>query len=154
MDALSSMATLAGYKAALLAAAALPKMFPMMMTAAGTLLPARVLVLGVGVAGLQAIATARRLGAVVEAYDVRPDVKEQVQSLGAKFLDLPLATTGAQDTGGYAKAFDESFYQRQREILTAALRARTWSSARPPCRDARLPRWSRPTWSSGCRRAQ
>jgi H+-translocating NAD(P) transhydrogenase subunit alpha len=121
MDALSSMATLAGYKAALLAAAALPKMFPMMMTAAGTLLPARVLVLGVGVAGLQAIATARRLGAVVEAYDVRPEVKEQVQSLGAKFLDLPLATTGAQDTGGYAKAFDESFYQRQRELLTAAL---------------------------------
>jgi NAD(P) transhydrogenase subunit alpha len=121
MDALSSMATLAGYKAVLLAAEALPKMFPMMMTAAGTLVPARVLVLGVGVAGLQAIATARRLGAVVEAYDVRPEVKDQVQSVGAKFLDLPLATAGAQDAGGYAKAFDESFYQRQRELLTAAL---------------------------------
>ncbi len=121
MDALSSMATLAGYKAALLAAAALPKMFPMMMTAAGTLLPARALILGVGVAGLQAIAASRRMGAVVEAYDVRPDVKDQVQSLGAKFLDLPLETSGAQDAGGYAKAFDESFYRRQRELLTAAL---------------------------------
>ena len=94
MDVLSSMAMLAGYKAVLLAAAALPKMFPMMMTAAGTLLPARALVLGVGVAGLQAIAAARRIGAVVEAYDVRPDVKDQVQSLGAKFLDLPLETAG------------------------------------------------------------
>ncbi|HEY4312655.1 MAG TPA: Re/Si-specific NAD(P)(+) transhydrogenase subunit alpha [Pirellulales bacterium] len=121
MDALSSMATLAGYKAALLAAAALPKMFPMMTTAAGTLLPARALILGVGVAGLQAIAASRRMGAVVEAYDVRPDVKDQVQSLGAKFLDLPLETSGAQDAGGYAKAFDESFYRRQRELLTAAL---------------------------------
>jgi H+-translocating NAD(P) transhydrogenase subunit alpha len=121
MDVLSSMAMLAGYKAVLLAAAALPKMFPMMMTAAGTLLPARALVLGVGVAGLQAIAAARRIGAVVEAYDVRPDVKDQVQSLGAKFLDLPLETAGAQDQGGYAKAFDESFYRRQRELLTAAL---------------------------------
>ncbi len=121
MDALSSMATLAGYKAALLAASALPKMFPMMMTAAGTLLPARVLVLGVGVAGLQAIATSRRVGAVVEAYDVRPDVKDQVQSLGAKFLELPLTAEGAQDAGGYAKAFDEAFYRRQRELLTAAL---------------------------------
>jgi len=121
MDVLSSMATLAGYKAVLLAASTLPKMFPMMMTAAGTLLPARALVLGVGVAGLQAIAAARRIGAVVEAYDVRPDVKDQVQSLGAKFLDLPLETEGAQDKGGYAKAFDESFYRRQRELLLAAL---------------------------------
>ncbi|HVU89489.1 MAG TPA: Re/Si-specific NAD(P)(+) transhydrogenase subunit alpha [Pirellulales bacterium] len=121
MDALSSMATVAGYKAALLAAAALPKMFPMMMTAAGTLLPARALILGVGVAGLQAIAATRRLGAVVEAYDVRPDVKDQAQSLGAKFLELPLETAGAQDAGGYAKAFDESFYRRQRELLTTAL---------------------------------
>ena len=121
MDALSSMATLAGYKAALIAASALPKMFPMMMTAACTLLPARVLVLGVGVAGLQAIATSRRIGAVVEAYDVRPDVKDQVQSLGAKFLELPLAAEGAQDAGGYARAFDEAFYRRQRELLTAAL---------------------------------
>jgi NAD(P) transhydrogenase subunit alpha len=121
MDALSSMATVAGYKAALLAAATLPKMFPMMMTAAGTLLPARALVLGVGVAGLQAIAASRRLGAVVEAYDVRADAKDQAQSLGAKFLELPLETAGAQDAGGYAKAFDESFYRRQRELLTAAL---------------------------------
>ena len=124
MDALSSMATVAGYKAALLAAATLPKMFPMMTTAAGTLLPARALILGVGVAGLQAIAASRRLGAVVEAYDVRPDVKDQAQSLGAKFLDLPLETAGAQDAGGYAKAFDESFYRRQRELLTAALARR------------------------------
>ncbi|MBI2826427.1 MAG: Re/Si-specific NAD(P)(+) transhydrogenase subunit alpha [Planctomycetia bacterium] len=121
MDALSSMATLAGYKAVLLAAAALPKMFPMMMTAAGTLLPARALVLGAGVAGLQAIASARRLGAVVEAYDVRPDVKDQVQSLGGKFLDLPLDTAGTQDAGGYARALDESFYRRQRELLLGAL---------------------------------
>jgi NAD(P) transhydrogenase subunit alpha len=121
MDALSSMAMLTGYKAVLLGASALPKMFPLMMTAAGTLLPARALVLGVGVAGLQAIATARRLGAVVEAYDVRPDVKDQAQSLGAKFLDLPLETQGAQDAGGYAKAFDESFYRRQRDLLLGAL---------------------------------
>jgi len=121
MDALSSMATLAGYKAALLAASTLPKMFPMMTTAAGTLLPARALVLGAGVAGLQAIATARRIGAVVEAYDVRADVKDQVQSLGAKFLDLPLETGGAQDAGGYAKAYDETFYRRQRDLLLAAL---------------------------------
>lgn len=121
MDALSSMAMLAGYKAALLAAAALPKMFPLMMTAAGTLLPARALVLGAGVAGLQAIAASRRMGAIVEAYDVRPDVKDQVQSLGAKFLELPLAAEAAQDAGGYARAFDEAFYRRQRELLTAAI---------------------------------
>ncbi len=121
MDALSSMAMLAGYKAALLAASALPKMFPLMMTAAGTLLPARALVLGAGVAGLQAIAASRRMGAIVEAYDVRPDVKDQVQSLGAKFLELPLTAEGAQDKGGYARAFDEAFYRRQRELLTAAL---------------------------------
>ncbi len=121
MDALSSMATLAGYKAALLAASTLPKMFPMMTTAAGTLLPARVLVLGAGVAGLQTIATSRRIGAVVEAYDVRADVKDQVQSLGAKFLDLPLEAGAAQDAGGYAKSFDEAFYRRQRDLLLSAL---------------------------------
>jgi NAD(P) transhydrogenase subunit alpha len=117
MDALSSMATIAGYEAVLLAATALPRLFPMLMTAAGTITPARVLIIGVGVAGLQAIATARRLGAVVEAYDVRPAVKEQVQSLGAKFVELPLETTGAEDRGGYARAQDEAFYRRQRELM-------------------------------------
>jgi NAD(P) transhydrogenase subunit alpha len=118
MDALSSTATVVGYKAVLLAADNLPRMIPMLMTAAGTVAPARVFVIGAGVAGLQAIATARRLGAVVEAYDVRPAVKEQVQSLGAKFVELPLETTDAEDKGGYAKAQDESFYRRQRELLS------------------------------------
>ena len=118
MDALSAMATIAGYKAVLLAAGALPRMFPMMMTAAGTITPARVFVVGAGVAGLQAIASARRLGARVEAYDVRPAVKEQVESLGATFVELPLETGGAEDAGGYAKAQDESFYRRQRETMT------------------------------------
>ena len=117
MDALSSTATMVGYKAVLLAANRLPRMMPMMMTAAGTIAPARVFVIGAGVAGLQAIATARRLGAVVEAYDVRPAVKEQVLSLGAKFVELPLETAAAEDKGGYAKAQDESFYRRQRELL-------------------------------------
>jgi NAD(P) transhydrogenase subunit alpha len=117
MDALSSTATIVGYKAVLLAADALPKMMPMLMTAAGTVAPARVLVIGAGVAGLQAIATARRLGAVVEAYDVRPAVKDQIQSLGARFVELPLETAGAEDKGGYAKAQDEGFYRRQRELL-------------------------------------
>ena len=118
MDALSSMASIAGYKAVLLAASALPRMFPMMMTAAGTITPARVFIIGAGVAGLQAIASARRLGARVEAYDVRPAVKEQVESLGAKFVELPLETGGSEDAGGYAKAQDESFYRRQRETMT------------------------------------
>ena len=117
MDALSSMATVAGYKAVLVAAEALPRMFPMMMTAAGTVTPARVFVVGAGVAGLQAIASARRLGAKVEAYDVRPAVKEQVESLGASFVDLPLDTAGSEDAGGYAKAQDEAFYARQREMM-------------------------------------
>ena len=117
MDALSSMATIAGYKAVLVAAEALPRMFPMMMTAAGTVTPARVFVVGAGVAGLQAIASARRLGAKVEAYDVRPAVKEQVESLGASFVDLPLDTAGSEDAGGYAKAQDETFYVRQREMM-------------------------------------
>jgi NAD(P) transhydrogenase subunit alpha len=118
MDALSSTATMVGYKAVLLAANTLPRMMPMMMTAAGTVAPARVFVIGAGVAGLQAIATARRLGAVVEAYDVRPAVKDQVQSLGAKFVELPLETAAAEDKGGYAKAQDEGFYLRQRELLS------------------------------------
>jgi len=117
MDALSSMATACGYKAVLIAADTLPRIFPMLTTAAGTITPARVLIIGVGVAGLQAIATARRLGAVVSAYDVRPAVKEQVQSLGGRFVELPLEVKDAQDAGGYAKAQDEAFYQRQRELL-------------------------------------
>jgi NAD(P) transhydrogenase subunit alpha len=117
MDVLSSQATVAGYKAVLIGASALPRMCPMMMTAAGTLAPAKVFIIGAGVAGLQAIASSRRLGARVEAYDVRPAVKEQIQSLGAKFVELPLETAGAEGSGGYAKAQDESFYRQQRELL-------------------------------------
>ncbi|MGH0031284.1 MAG: Re/Si-specific NAD(P)(+) transhydrogenase subunit alpha [Myxococcota bacterium] len=117
MDALSSMSTIAGYRAVILAAGALPKIFPMMVTAAGTIQPARVFVIGAGVAGLQAIATAKRLGAVVEAYDTRPAVAEQVESLGARFIELDLDTGDAEDAGGYAKAQDEAFYQKQREEL-------------------------------------
>jgi NAD(P) transhydrogenase subunit alpha len=123
MDALSSMATIAGYKGVLLAANALPRMFPMLMTAAGTISPAHVFVVGAGVAGLQAIASARRLGARVEAYDVRPAVKEQVQSLGARFVELPLESQDAEDKGGYAKAQDESFYKRQREMMLRVVAA-------------------------------
>jgi len=122
MDALSSMASIAGYEAALIAAAALPKMFPMMMTAAGTITPARVLVLGAGVAGLQAIATARRLGAVVSGYDLRAVVKEQIESLGARFVVLDLDAGDSQDQGGYARAMDEAFYRRQRELLTDVIK--------------------------------
>jgi NAD(P) transhydrogenase subunit alpha len=117
MDALSSMATICGYKAVLIAADTLPKIFPMLTTAAGTITPARVLIIGVGVAGLQAIATARRLGAVVSAYDVRPAVKEQVQSLGGRFVELPIEAKDAQDERGYARAQGEDFYRRQRELL-------------------------------------
>ena len=121
MDILSSMATIAGYKAVLLGADALPKLFPMMMTAAGTLAAARVFVVGAGVAGLQAIATARRLGAVVHAYDVRPAVREQVESLGGKFLELELATDAAEDAGGYAKELGEDFYTKQREMMLSVV---------------------------------
>jgi NAD(P) transhydrogenase subunit alpha len=117
MDVLSSMATVAGYKAVLEAAARLPRIVPMMITAGGTIPPARVFVVGVGVAGLQAIATAKRLGAVVRAYDVRPAAKEQVESLGAKFVELPLVADSAEATGGYAKEMDRSFQQRQRQLL-------------------------------------
>jgi H+-translocating NAD(P) transhydrogenase subunit alpha len=117
MDVLSSMATIAGYKAVLLAADRLPKMFPLMMTAAGTLTPAKVFVIGAGVAGLQAIATSKRLGAVVHGYDVRPAVKEQVESLGATFVEVPLETGGAEGAGGYAKQLGEDFYQKQRELM-------------------------------------
>jgi len=117
MDVLSSQANIAGYRAVLLAANTLPRILPMMTTAAGTLTPAKVLVLGAGVAGLQAIATAKRLGAQVSAYDVRPAVKEQVQSLGAKFVELPLETGASETAGGYAKAMGEEFYAKQRELL-------------------------------------
>ena len=122
MDALSSMATISGYKAVLMGAGHLPKMFPMLMTAAGTITPAKVFVLGAGVAGLQAIATARRLGAVVCGYDVRPSVKEQVESVGAKFVMLGVDTQSSEDKGGYAKAMDEAFYRRQRQLLSDVLR--------------------------------
>lgn len=122
MDALSSMATIAGYHAVLLAATHLPKMFPMLMTAAGTVTPAKVFILGAGVAGLQAIAMARRMGAVVCAYDVRPAVKEQVESVGAKFIVLNVDSQSSEDKGGYAKAMDEAFYRRQRELMTEVLR--------------------------------
>lgn len=117
MDVLSSMATIAGYKAVLLAANRLPKLFPMMMTAAGTLTPAKVFVIGAGVAGLQAIASARRLGGVVQAYDVRPAVKEQIESLGAKFVEMALETSSAEGAGGYAKQLGEDFYRQQRELM-------------------------------------
>ena len=117
MDALSSQATVIGYKAVLLAADTLPRMFPLMMTAGGTLTPARVFVIGAGVAGLQAIATARRLGAVVEGYDIRPAAREQIESLGARVVELPMEAGNAQDEGGYARAMDEDFYRRQRETM-------------------------------------
>src|SRR5437762_10429623 len=117
MDALSSMGTICGYKAVVLAADTLPRIFPMLTTAAGTITPGRVLIIGAGVAGLQAIATARRLGAVASAYDMRPAAKEQVQSLGGRFVELPIEAKDAQDARGYARAQDESFYDRQRELL-------------------------------------
>ncbi len=118
MDALSSMGTVCGYKAVLLAAETSPRIFPMMTTAAGTITPARVFVIGAGVAGLQAISTARRLGAVASAYDMRPASKEQVQSLGGRFVELPIEAQNAQDARGYGTAQDETFYARQRELLT------------------------------------
>jgi NAD(P) transhydrogenase subunit alpha len=117
MDVLSSMATVAGYRAVILAAAHLPKMFPMLMTAAGTISAAKVFVIGAGVAGLQAIATAKRLGAVVSAYDIRPAVKEQILSLGAKFVEMELDTSQAEAAGGYARAMDEDFYRKQRQLM-------------------------------------
>src|SRR5580704_13866737 len=117
MDVLSSMATICGYKAVVLAADTSPRIFPMLTTAAGTITPGRVLVIGAGVAGLQAIATARRLGAVASAYDLRPAAKEQVQSLGGRFVELPIEAKDAEDARGYAKAQGEDFYRRQRELL-------------------------------------
>src|SRR5438045_7100393 len=123
MDALSAMSTVAGYKAVLWAAERLPKFFPLLMTAAGTVNPARVLVIGAGVSGLQAIGTARRLGAVVEAYDTRPVVKEQVESLGAKFVELGLESREAEAKTGYATAQSEEFYQRQRQLMARCVAA-------------------------------
>ena len=122
MDVLSSLATISGYEAVLLSAQALPKLFPMLMTAAGTITPAKVFVIGAGVAGLQAIATARRLGSVVSAYDVRPAVKDQIVSVGAKFISLDVEATAAEDKGGYAKVMDEAFYRRQRELMLEVVR--------------------------------
>ena len=123
MDVLSSQSSVAGYRAALIAAARVNKILPMMTTAAGTIPPARVLVLGAGVAGLQAIATTRRLGAVVHAYDIRAAAKDQVESVGGTFVDLPLDTSSSEAAGGYAQAQGEEFYARQREVLTAAVAA-------------------------------
>ena len=117
MDALSAMSTVAGYKAVLLAANRLSKFFPLLMTAAGTITPARVFVVGAGVAGLEAIGTAKRLGAVVEAYDTRPAVKEEVQSVGAKFVELSLDTKDAEEKGGYARAESPEFYQKQQKMM-------------------------------------
>ncbi len=117
MDALSSMSNLAGYRAVLVGAVALPRIFPMMTTAAGTIAPAHVFVVGAGVAGLQACATAKRLGAVVEAYDTRPAVREQVESVGARFVELDIQAGEAEDSGGYAKAQSEAFYAQQRELM-------------------------------------
>ncbi len=123
MDALSAMSTIAGYKAVLIAASRLPRFFPLLMTAQGTMTPARVFVLGAGVAGLQAIGTARRLGALVEAYDTRPAVKEQVESLGATFAEIALETKDAEDRGGYAKAQTEEFYERQQQMMLRSVTA-------------------------------
>jgi proton-translocating NAD(P)+ transhydrogenase subunit alpha len=123
MDVLSAMSTVSGYKAVLLAAQHLPKFFPLLMTAAGTISPARVFIIGAGVAGLQAIGTAKRLGAVVDAYDTRSAVKEQVESLGGKFVELALETQDAEAKTGYAKAQSEEFYQKQRELMAKAVAA-------------------------------
>jgi len=123
MDAVTSMGTIGGYKSVLLAAGALHKMFPLFMTAAGRISPANVFVIGAGVAGLQAIATAKRLGAVVSAYDVRPAVKEQIESLGAKFIELSIETVKAEQSTGYASAMSADFYRRQQELMTTVLAA-------------------------------
>ncbi len=123
MDALSSQASVAGYKAVLLAASSLGKYFPLLMTAAGTVQPAKVVVMGAGVAGLQAIATARRLGATVEVSDIRPAVKEQVESLGGRFIDLPVMQEGGEGSGGYAKAVSEDFLRKQQEVIAEKVAA-------------------------------
>ena len=121
MDALSSMGTICGYKAVLIAASTLPRIFPMLTTAAGTITPARILVIGAGVAGLQAIATAHRLGAIASAYDLRPATIEQVQSLGGRFVELPIEAKDSEDAHGYGTAQEENFYARQRELLSRVI---------------------------------
>jgi NAD(P) transhydrogenase subunit alpha len=121
MDALSSMATVAGFKAVVLAAAVLPRLFPMLTTAAGTIPPARVFVIGAGVSGLQAIATARRLGAAVSGYDIRPAASEQIRSLGARAVELPIEAAEAEDRQGYARPQDEAFHERQRQLLAGTV---------------------------------
>jgi len=123
MDVLSSQSTVAGYKAVLIGASMMPKFLPMLTTAAGNIAPAKAFILGAGVAGLQAIATARRLGAIVSAFDVRPAVREQVQSLGATFVAADAISSDAEDRGGYAKAQDEAFYQKQRELMAKSVAA-------------------------------
>ena len=151
MDALSSQATVSGYRAGLAAAEHLAKFFPMFMTAAGTVPPAKVLVMGVGVAGLQAIATARRLGAVVKAYDVRAAAKEEAESLGATFVDLGVSAEG---TGGYARELSPEELERQRAALADEVGRPTWSSPRPPCPGAGRPCWSPRPWSTAWPRAR
>ena len=143
MDVLSSQATIAGYRAVLLAAQELPKIFPMLITAAGTLNAAKVFIVGAGVAGLQAIATARRLGAAVSAYDVRPAAKEQITSLGGKVVEMPLDTSASEGKGGYAQAMDEAFYKKQQELMARSWPAATWSSPPRPFRGRSRPCWSR-----------
>jgi NAD(P) transhydrogenase subunit alpha len=139
MDALSAMSTIAGYKAVLLAADHLSKFFPLLMTAAGTVPPARVFVIGAGVAGLEAIGTARRLGALVEAYDTRPAVKEEVESVGAKFVELALDTAGAEEKGGYARAETAEFYRRQQEMMVQHISAADVVITAALVRDQRAP---------------
>ncbi len=152
MDVLSSQATIQGYKAVLTAATHLPKMFMMMMTAAGTISAAHVFVIGAGVAGLQAIATARRLGGVVHAYDIRPAVKGEVMSLGAKFLEIELESADAEDKGGYAKAMDDKFIRKQREMMTKAVADAdiVITTAAVPGRKSPILEPAR--WSPGCSR--
>ena len=140
MDILSSMANLAGYKSVLIGADNLVKIFPMMMTAAGTIAPAKVFVLGAGVAGLQAIATAKRLGAIVFSYDVRPAVKEQVESLGGKFVELDLDSSTAEDSGGYAKEQSDDFIKKQREMMLEVLSDIDVAITTPPQFPAKKPR--------------
>ena len=137
-DALSSQANIAGYKSVLLASAALDRYFPMLMTAAGTVQPAKVVILGAGVAGLQAVATARRLGAVVYVSDIRPAVKEQVESLGARFIEPPEMEDKPSESGGYAKQASDAFLAAQRQQLSDQLAEPTWPSAPPRCPAAAL----------------
>jgi NAD(P) transhydrogenase subunit alpha len=154
MDVLTSMSAIAGYKAILLAAAQLPRIFPLLMTAAGTLLPARVFVIGAGVAGLQAIATAKRLGAIVQAWDIRPAAREQVESLGAKFVEIPIEVSDAETSSGYAREMDETFYKRQRELMAKVLgKAMSLWQVQPSSVKERRS-LSQKTWLNVCLRVQ